>query len=139
VQGCCGYWAYLVQRFTHREIEALVQALHLPEQIKANNGIKEPGKVALCMLLDHLCAPDSLKDAHLKFGWKPERVSRITNTLMSIIHDKWKHLLSWPGKLLTQARLTMYSALVAAIGAPLRTAWGFVDGTLHHISRPGFA
>jgi hypothetical protein len=74
VQGCCWYWAYLVQRFTRCEIEALVQALQLPEQIKANNRIKEPAKVALCMLLDRLCTPDCLKDAHLKFGWKPERV-----------------------------------------------------------------
>jgi hypothetical protein len=104
--------------------------------IICENRIKEPGKVALCMLLVPLSSTERLADTHLKFGWKPERVSRVINALLAWIHKKWKHLLDWPDKLLTPERLTIYAALVAGTGAPLQSCIGFVDGTLHEVSRP---
>jgi len=88
------------------------------------------------MLLARLAWPHRLSDMHLQFGWKPERVSRITNTLLHFIFDRWKHLLHFDSERLTPERLAMYSIAIKEKNAPLDTCWGFVDGTLRPIARP---
>ncbi|KAG0137118.1 hypothetical protein HOY82DRAFT_535756 [Tuber indicum] len=81
------------QIFSKHEIERLVWCLEIPEKVSADNMIYEPDGVALCMLLARLTWPHRLSDMHLQFGWKPERVSRITNTLLRFIYNRWHYLL----------------------------------------------
>jgi len=73
---------------------------------------------------------------HLQFGWKPERVSHITNTLLQFIFERWKHLLRFDPQRLTPERLAMYSVAIKEKNTPLDTCWGFVDCTLRPIARP---
>ncbi|KAA8906389.1 hypothetical protein FN846DRAFT_753117, partial [Sphaerosporella brunnea] len=117
-------------RFSKAEIELLTVQLRLPEYIKGNNGIKEPRRDALCMLLARLAHPKRLADLHFEFGWQPERVSRIAKELRNIIHAKWKHLLHFDAERLTPQKLREYANVVAAKGVPLQNCWGFVDGTI---------
>jgi hypothetical protein len=88
------------------------------------------------MLLARLVGNRQLKDLHLMFGWKPERVSRISLVMLKAIHTNFKHLLDWNHRLLTPERLDTYCKAVASRGSPLETCWGFIDGTLREISRP---
>jgi len=64
------------------------------------------------MLLARLAWPHRLSDMHLQVGWNPERVSRITNTLLHFIFDRWKHLLHFDSERLTPERLAMYSIAI---------------------------
>jgi hypothetical protein len=123
-------------RFTQEEVVRLSEALQLPEYIYGDNRIKEEKLQALCMLLVRLAYPSRLSDLHLQFGWKPERTSRICNTLLKYIYDKWKHLLFFDQHLLSPERLASYTIAIREKDAPLETCWGFIDGTMRRIARP---
>jgi len=72
----------------------------------------------------------------MKFGWSVEGISRISTTIQSMIHERWKHLLEWDHQRLTPARLLQYAQTIERKGAPIGTVWGFVDGTICAIARP---
>ena len=63
--------------------------------------------------------------------WQPmPKICMITNNVMNFIYDRWCHLLfdlnqPW----LSRANLERFAAL--------ENCWGFVDGTVRLISRPG--
>lgn len=110
--------------------------LRIPERVYCDNGIYKPDGVAFCILLARLSWPNRLSDLYLEFGWKPERVSRIMNTLLRYIFDLWKDLLSFDPERLTPTRLAMYTVAIREKNAPLESCWGFVDGTVRPIARP---
>ena len=125
-----------MRRFTRSEIEQLVIALQLPAVIKADNRIVEDSRTGLCMLLARLAYPNRLSDLAMKFGWSVERISRISTTVQSFLHSRWKHLLEWDEVRLTPAKLFQYADAVRRKGAPIDTVWGFIDGTIRGIARP---
>ena len=96
----------------------------------------EDRQTALCMLLARLAYPNGLSDMAMKFGWSVERISRISTTVQSFIHSKWKHLLEWDHVRLTPEKLAQYARTIERKGAPIGTVWGFVDGTIRAIARP---
>jgi len=102
-------------------VEELVQALKLPEKVRADNQIIEDRRTALCMLLGRLAYPNRLSDMAMKFGWSVERISRISTTILSIIHEMWKHLLKWDHQRLTPARLLQYAQTIERKDAPIGT------------------
>lgn len=110
--------------------------MRLPEQIRAENMIVEDKITALCMLLARLAWPNRLADLRLKFGWKPERISRIVKELLQFIHETWRHLLVFDAERLTPQRLSAFTIAIRERNAPLETCFGFVDGTLREIARP---
>ena len=57
---------------------------------------------------------------------------------MDLIYNQWSFLLSdFEGRnSLSPQNLTKYAAAIYAKGAPLTNCWGFIDGTVHPISRP---
>ena len=71
-----------------------------------------------------------------EFGWKPERVSRITNTLLRWKYDSWHYLLGFHTEYLTPEQLDMYRVAIKEKSAPLKSSGCFVDGTLSPITRP---
>jgi len=80
--------------------------------VTCDNGILELDGVALCMLLGRLAWPHRLSGMHLQFGWKPKRVSRITNTLLRFIFERWKDQLRFDPERLTPEWLAMYSVVI---------------------------
>ncbi|RPA93314.1 hypothetical protein L873DRAFT_1854457 [Choiromyces venosus 120613-1] len=71
------------------------------------------------MLLARLAYPNRLSDLALKFGWPVEHISRISTTVQSLLHDKWKHLLEWDTVRLTPEKLLQYAQAVKRKGAPI--------------------
>lgn len=63
----------------------------------------------------------------------------ITNTVLDWIYDNHSHrLISWNNQpYLSPANLQLYVQAISRQGSPLRNCFGFVDGTIRAISRPG--
>jgi len=110
--------------------------LELPLQIHAENRITEPRRDAPCILLARFTFPKRYSDLHLEFGWKPERVSRITSVLCRVIVHRWQHLLTFDHHRLTPRKLREYANIIRKKAIPLHNWWGIVDGTVRPIARP---
>lgn len=108
----------------------------MPDKITGDNRVCETKVTALCMLLARLAWPNRLVDMHLKFGWKPERVSRIVNTLLKFIYETWQHFLTFDLHRLTPEWLAAFTVLVHNREAPLSTCFGFIDSTLQEVACP---
>ncbi|KAI5839995.1 hypothetical protein DFP73DRAFT_597837 [Morchella snyderi] len=108
-------------RFTRLEINQLVVAFRLPDKIIADNGICEDSHTALCMMLARLAYPNRICDMWFKYGWSPERISRVSATIQQFIHDRWYHLLDFDEVRLTPAKLEEYALAIHSKGAPIRT------------------
>ena len=62
----------------------------------------------------------------------------ISNEIMDFIYQtQGHHLLSFNQPFLFQANLQNYADVIHAKGAPLQNCWGFIDGTVRPVSRPG--
>ena len=65
-------------------------------------------------------------------------MSMVTNTVLDCIYDIHGHRITrWNHDILTPDQLEMYAAAIAAKGAPMETCFGFIDGTVRPIARPG--
>ena len=124
-------------RFTQPEILRLAHALEMPAEIYGSNGIKTDAVTALCMLLRRLSYPNRHANCYLMFGWRPERMSRIVDSTLTFIYSRWRFLLEWNLQLLSPIRLRQYADIIHRKGCPLENCWGFIDGSLFPIARPG--
>jgi len=73
-------------------VYTLMVVLKIPDTIKGRNRFKQDARTGLCILLARLAHPNRLSAMALKFGWRVERVSQITNTLLE---QKWRFLLEF--------------------------------------------
>ena len=65
-------------------------------------------------------------------------ISMVTNILIDYIYDiHGRRLTNWNRDILDTDHLEMYAAVIAARGLPLDNCFGFVDGTVRPIARPG--
>lgn len=88
------------------------------------------------MLLARLAYPNRLSDLWFKYGWSPDRVSRISTSVQRFIHNRWYQLLDFDEVRLTPSTLEDYAHAIQVNGAPIDTVWGFIDGTIRAIARP---
>ena len=63
----------------------------------------------------------------------------ISNTVLNWIYENHSHrLTSWNNlPVLSPANLQLYAQAISRKGSPLKNCFGFVDGTVRQISRPG--
>ena len=62
----------------------------------------------------------------------------ISNAVLDFLFNNWGHLLrTFQQNWLSQQHLEHFANMVYDKGAPLDNCWGFVDGTVRAISRPG--
>ena len=62
----------------------------------------------------------------------------ITNTVEDFIYENHHHrVTNWNRSLLSPVKLQEYADAVTKKGSPLRNCFGFIDGALRPISRPG--
>ena len=66
-----------------------------------------------------------------RFGRAIPQLSMISNKMLNILYDDWGHLLR------DFNNLQLYADAIHQSGTPLQTCWGFVDGTVRAISKPG--
>ena len=91
---------------------------------------------------DSVCCSDEFHipaDTQIwRFG-RPEPVmSMVTNTVLDYIFTTHSHrILQWNQAILQPAQLQIYADAVSLKGAALNNCFGFIDGTVRSISRPG--
>ena len=73
-----------------------------------------------------------------RFARPVPEICIIFNTVMRKLNEQWGFLLkTFQRELLSPVNLLRYADAIYAKGAPLKNCWGFIDGTVRPISRPG--
>ena len=79
-------------QFLKSDIYVLFDVLGIPEEIICYNGLKLNGAAALCDLLKRFFYPCRYLDIVHRFGMAIQQTIACSN-MMSLIYDRWCHLL----------------------------------------------
>ena len=125
-------------RIKKSDIPILANVLYLPESFKCNQR-SVAGKVeGLCMLLKRTAYPCRYNDMIPCFGRPVPEICMITNAGTDYIYDVHGHCLTpWNHPILTPAALETYADAIHRKGAAVDNCFGFIDGTVRPICRPG--
>ena len=94
----------------------------------------------LCMLLKKVSYPCRYSDMIPRLGRPVSVLSLMTNHTLDYIYENHGHLITqWHRNILNPRALQSYADSISRKGAPLNSCFGFVDGTVRPISRPGHA
>ena len=125
-------------RFLRNDIYSLADALRLPPTIVTYNGLVVQSIQALCIFLKRFTYPCRYGDMISSFARSVPQLSIITNHMVDLIYNQWHHLLTtYTHNLLSPANLVRYADVVHRFGAVLNNCWGFIDGTVRPVCRPG--
>ncbi len=122
-------------RFEKDALVDLCELMALPNEYIGQNGISWTPMEGTCMLLRCLCYPGCLVDLQPYFGRSPQDCSIIVNNMLSDVHHRFSHLLSSVDQ--PWMDYEAYCSAVMEKGSPVDNVFGFIDGTLCHICRPG--
>ncbi len=122
-------------RFDKDDLVMLSDLLALPDVYQAQNGIVWQPLEGTCILLQRLCYPGRLFDLAPYFRRSIPDCSLIFNNMLADVTHCFSYLLNdvrqpWMDHELYACKITEKGAVVSNI-------WGFVDGTLQHVCRPG--
>ena len=125
-------------RFEQSEMPLLSKALRIPERFTCGNGTVASGEEGLLMLLKRFAYPCRLSDMMPRFGRSVPEMSLILAEVMEHVNGQTGHLLRdldqpW----LQPQHLENFARAIHTKGGALDNCWGFVDGTVRPISRPG--
>lgn len=125
-------------RFAPSEIDLLRQALRIPQKFTCPNGTVASGEEGLLMLLKRFAYPCRLSDMVPRFGRSVPEISLILTEVTKHVVETQGHLLKdlnqpW----LQPHHLEEFALVIHQKGAALDNCWGFVDGTVRPICRPG--
>ena len=125
-------------RFYRNDIYNLIDVLQLPPEFVCYNGLHVDGVESFCIFLKRFAFPCRYSDLVPRFARAIPQLCMVTNEVMNFIYTRWNNLLTdlnqpW----LSPASLQRYATAIHQRGAGLDNCWGFVDGTIRRISRPG--
>lgn len=125
-------------RFGKTEILVLAEALQIPHCFTCVNGTATSGIEGLCMLLKRFTYPCRLSDMIPRFGRSVPELSLILSEVCNYVYNTHGHLLSdlnqpW----LQPNQLQAFADAIHRKGAALNNCWGFIDGTVRPVCRPG--
>lgn len=123
-------------RFTADEIQQIVVALRMPGIVILDNGSKVHCVEAFCITLRRLTYPCRLFDLMDIFGRSQCMISRIFNHTLRILYQRWRPRLLWDSARLNREKLEEFHSAIRRQGAPCRTTFGFIDGTVRAVCRP---
>ena len=124
--------------FEKADILCLKRCLQIPDEINFYKGSYCSGLEALCILLKRLAYPARYCDMVPRFGRSVPDLCKITHLILNHIYDNFSYLLQrWDTPFLSQESLQNYADAIHAKGAPLKNCFGFIDGTVRPICRPG--
>ena len=120
------------------DLPVLAEALSIPERFVCPNRTLATGMEGLCVVLRRFAYPCRYSDMIPRFGRSVSELSLITAEVTDYIFNAHGYLLTvlnqpW----LHPDRLQEYANAVHDAGAALENCWGFVDGTVRPICRPG--
>ena len=129
---------YAEFRVRKRDIERLAHALGLPQSFICHQRTKANRIEALCMVLKRYAYPCRYSDMIHRFGRAVPEISMIVTAVETFIYQNHRNKITeWNADLLSPEKLQEYADAVSAKGSPLRNCFGFIDGTVRPISRPG--
>lgn len=112
--------------------------LNLPVKVTCPNRFFVYSDEALCLLLRRFAYPCRYEDLVPRFGTPVPQLCMVVSEMMDLLHVRFGHLLSRLNQpLLSQADLVDCSQSVYRKGAALDNCWGFIDGMVRPVSRPG--
>lgn len=125
-------------RFYKNDIYNLADVLTLPDRIVCYNGVNVDMVEALCIFLKRFAYPCRYVDMLPRFGRPEPQLCMISNAVMNELYQTWNHLLTdlnqdW----LSPDHLEEFAVAIHNRGAALDNCWGFVDGTVRPLCRPG--
>ena len=116
----------------------MADVLQIPETVRCEQRSVCGRIEGLCMLLRRLAYPCRYSDMIHRFARPVPEICMITNTVMDFIFDHHAHRLTqWNPSIMNAQALKSYADAVSARGAALQNCFGFVDGTVRPIARPG--
>ena len=125
-------------RFRKQDILILADILQIPQRFVCEQRSICDGLTGLCMLLKRLSYPCRLGDMISRFARPVPVISMITNTVIDYIYSQHGHrITTWNHVMMNPEKLQIYANAISAKGAPLDRCFGFIDGTLVRICRPG--
>ena len=126
-------------RVRKADIPLLVEALGIPTEFVCEQRSVVDGTEALCMLLKRLAYPCRYSDMMQRFGQRPVPVlCMATNCVLDFLYDIHHHKITeWNNSILNPVALQTYADCIQQMGAPLDNCFGFIDGTVRPIARPG--
>ena len=90
------------------------------------------------MILKRFAYPCRYSDMVHRFGRPVPVLSMAANAVTNYVFDTHGHLITdWNPNILHRQALLQYSQAIRAKGASLNNCFGFIDGTVRPISRPG--
>ena len=125
-------------RFLPGNIKNLVYILQLPHAFKCNNGVVYDSVEDFCIFLKRFVYPCRYQDIMYRFAWAVSQLCMISNIVLDVLFNNWSHLLrTFQQNWFSQQHLEHVANMIFDKGVLLDNFWGFVDGTVHAISRPG--
>ena len=125
-------------RFEKPDINLLAGVLQIPDRFICPQGTVVSGVEGLCILLKRLAYPCRLSDMIPRFGRPVAELSMITTTVLDYLYNTHAHhLRRFDQPILSRRSLQLYCQAIHEKGAALDNCWGFVDGTVRPICRPG--
>ena len=125
-------------RFEKNDIYFLSEVLEIPKFVVCYNGTKVAAVEALCIFLKRFAYPCRYLDMISRFGRPVPELCFFSKHILKFIYERWVFLLSTMNQQwLSPANLQVFADAVHDKGASLENCWGFVDGTVRPISRPG--
>ena len=125
-------------RFLKNDVYLLAEVLQVPDQVRCYNRVVADGIEALCIFLKRFAYPCRYSDLLPRFARPIPQLCMISNQIMDFIYRTQGHRFrNFNQPFLSQANLQNYAGVIHAKGAPLQNCWGFVDGTVRPVSRPG--
>ena len=125
-------------RFQKRDLPLLADVLEIPETVECYQRSICSGLEALCILLKRHSYPCRYSDMVARFAKPVPVLCMINNYMIDFIYQSHSHrILEWNDSILDPYLLERYSRAIAAKGSPLDNCFGFIDGTVRPISKPG--
>ena len=120
-------------QFERWNIERLVDVLQLPPTFECPQGIE-----GLCILLHRLAYPCHYSNMLSRFARPVPVLCMTSNIVLNYINDlHHRRITTWNLAILNPLALQQYADAVSDKGAALDNCFGFVDGTICPICRPG--
>lgn len=125
-------------RIEKSDIPLLADALQLPEIFRCSQRTVAGKIEGLCMLLKRTAYPCRYNDMIHCFGRPVPEISMITNVVADYLYESHGHRITqWNNQVFSPRHLDIYADAIHNKGAALNNCFGFVDGTVRPICRPG--
>ena len=125
-------------RFHKTDLPLLADVLGIPDVVECYQRSTCDGLEALCILLKRFTYPCRYSDMIAQFARPVPVLCMINNFMIDYIFDTHgPKIMQWNDDILNPHLLNVYCNAISAKGSPLDNCFGFVDGTVRPISRPG--